>query len=93
MIWFTHLDGTISHVSRNHRSLLARHPIDHLRRPLAQPAFGRQRLAGIMVFELDPTWSAGSGDMVRAWVTHNIEEVGQLKNRLPPLHSSILVRA
>lgn len=79
------------------------------------------RLAGIMVLQLEHTWSAGSGgahyvtvmdigarspllapvnraayrrfpdDMVRAWVKHNIEEVGQLEYLLPQLHSSMYI--
>jgi hypothetical protein len=81
------------------------------------------RLAGIMVFQLEHTWSAGPDgahyvtvmdigarspllspinrvayrrfpdDMVRAWVKHNIEEVGQLEYLLPQLHSSIHANA
>jgi hypothetical protein len=74
-----------------------------------------QRVAGVLVFQLEHTWSAGRGrthyvsvldlgartplyapvnrlltrrfpdDMVRAWVRHNIEEVGQLEHLLPRL--------
>lgn len=74
-----------------------------------------QRVAGIVVFQLEHTWSAGADgthyvsvldvgararllgplnrllcrkfpdDMVRAWVKHNIEEVGQLEHLLPRL--------
>lgn len=74
-----------------------------------------QRLAGVIVFSLEHTWSAGSDGthyvsvldigartpvfrpvnaylyrrfpdhMVRAWVRHNIEEVGQLEYLLPGL--------
>lgn len=77
-----------------------------------------QRVAGIVVFQLEHTWSAGSegvhyvsvmdigarsallspvnravcrlfpDDMLRAWVKHNIEEVGQLEHLLPQLKSS-----
>jgi hypothetical protein len=77
-----------------------------------------KRIAGIPVFQLEHTWSAGSGgahyvtvmdlgvrsaalspankfvrrrfpqDKVRAWVKHNIEEVGQLEYLLPQLKSS-----
>lgn len=74
-----------------------------------------QRVAGVIVFSLEHTWSAGSDGthyvsvldigartpvfrpvnaylyrrfpdhMVRAWVRHNIEEVGQLEFLLPGL--------
>ncbi|MCV7193666.1 hypothetical protein [Mycolicibacterium brumae] len=74
-----------------------------------------QRLAGVQIFQLEHTWSAGPGGthyvsvldigarakaltpvnyvltrrfpdaMARAWVTHNIEEVGQLEHLLPTL--------
>lgn len=74
-----------------------------------------QRVAGVIVFSLEHTWSAGAegahyvsvldvgarsafmtpvnrllgrrfpDDMVRAWVKHNIEEVGQLEFLLPQL--------
>jgi hypothetical protein len=77
-----------------------------------------QRLGGIVIFQLEHTWSAGSDgahyvsvmdlgarsallapvnrvlcrrlsdDMLRAWVRHNIEEVGQLEYLLPQLKSS-----
>jgi hypothetical protein len=77
-----------------------------------------QRLGGIVVFQLEHTWSTGSDgahyvsvmdvgarsplmapinrvlcrrfpdDMLRAWVRHNIEEVGQLEYLLPQLKSS-----
>ncbi|BBX02823.1 hypothetical protein BST36_03710 [Mycolicibacterium moriokaense] len=77
-----------------------------------------KRVAGIPVFQLEHTWSAGSGgahyvsvmdlgvrsaslapingivhrlfpeDKMRAWVKHNIEEVGQLEYLLPQLESS-----
>ncbi|WP_326546852.1 hypothetical protein QGN32_01080 [Mycolicibacterium sp. ND9-15] len=76
-----------------------------------------KRLAGIPIFQLENTWSAGAdgthyvtvmdlgarspllsavnnvvrrrfpGDKMRAWVKHNIEEVGQLEYLLPPLRS------
>jgi hypothetical protein len=76
-----------------------------------------QRVAGVMVFQLEHTWSPGSDGahyvsvldigarsklfapvnrilarrfpepMVRAWVTHNVEEVGQLEFLLPDLRS------
>ena len=75
-----------------------------------------QRVAGVIVLQLEHTWSAGRGrthyvsvldlgarahlyapvnrlvgrrfpdDMVRAWIRHNIEEVGQLQHLLPLLH-------
>lgn len=74
-----------------------------------------QRVAGIQIFQLEHTWSAGSDgahyvsvmdigarsalltpinrmtkirfpdSMARAWVRHNIEEVGQLEHLLPRL--------
>lgn len=74
-----------------------------------------QRVAGVIVFQLEHTWSPGNDGthyvsvldvgarstlfapvnrvlagrfpepMVRAWVTHNIEEVGQLEYLLPDL--------
>jgi hypothetical protein len=77
-----------------------------------------QRVAGVAVFQLEHTWSAGSDgvhyisvmdigarsplfalvnrllcrrfsdEMLRAWVKHNIEEVGQLEYLLPRLKSS-----
>jgi hypothetical protein len=77
-----------------------------------------QRVAGVVVFQLEHTWSAGSDgahyvsvldvgartplfvpvnriacrrlpdEMLRAWVKHNIEEVGQLEFLLPQLKSS-----
>jgi hypothetical protein len=77
-----------------------------------------QRLAGMVTFQLEHTWSAGSDgvhyvsvmdvgarsrllapvnrvicrrisdEMLRAWVKHNIEEVGQLEHLLPQLKSS-----
>ena len=77
-----------------------------------------KRIAGLPVFQLEHTWSAGvdgahyvtvmdlgvrpavlapvnavvrrrfSEDEVRAWVKHNIEEVGQLEYLLPQLSSS-----
>jgi hypothetical protein len=77
-----------------------------------------QRLGGIVIFQLEHTWSTGSDgthyvsvmdvgarsplmapinrvlyrrfsdDMLRAWVRHNIEEVGQLEYLLPQLESS-----
>jgi hypothetical protein len=77
-----------------------------------------KRVAGIPVFQLEHTWSAGSEgahyvtvmdlgvrsallapvnrivqarfseDKIRAWVKHNIEEVGQLEYLLPQLKSS-----
>ena len=77
-----------------------------------------QRVAGMMIFQLEHTWSTGvdgahyvsvmdvgarspllaplnrvlcrrfSDDMLRAWVRHNIEEVGQLEYLLPQLDSS-----
>ena len=77
-----------------------------------------QRLGGIVIFQLEHTWSIGSDgthyvsvmdvgarsplmspinrvlcrrfpdDMLRAWVQHNIEEVGQLEYLLPQLGSS-----
>lgn len=77
-----------------------------------------QRLAGVPIFRLEHTWSAGSDgvhyvsvmdvgarshllapinrllsrrfpdEMLRAWVKHNIEEVGQLEYLLPGLRSS-----
>ncbi|PRC56352.1 hypothetical protein C6A85_39055, partial [Mycobacterium sp. ITM-2017-0098] len=73
------------------------------------------RIAGVPVFQLEHTWSAGadgahyvtvmdlgvrsallsplnkvlrrrfSDEKARAWVTHNIEEVGQLEYLLPGL--------
>lgn len=76
-----------------------------------------KRVAGIPIFRLEHTWSAGADgahyvtvldlgarsrllsvvnavvrrrfptDKVRAWVKHNIEEVGQLEYLLPPLNS------
>lgn len=76
-----------------------------------------KRVAGIPIFRLEHTWSAGTDgahyvtvldlgarspllsvvnavvrrrfptDKVRAWVKHNIEEVGQLEYLLPPLKS------
>ncbi|WP_349269012.1 hypothetical protein MPNTM1_04299 [Mycolicibacterium parafortuitum] len=76
------------------------------------------RIAGIPVFQLEHTWSAGadgahyvtvmdlgvrsrllrpinrmlqrrfSDEKARAWVKHNIEEVGQLEYLLPTLHPS-----
>lgn len=76
------------------------------------------RIAGVPVFQLEHTWSAGADgahyvtvmdlgvrspllapvnavlrrrfpdDKARAWVTHNIEEVGQLAYLLPPLNGS-----
>ena len=75
------------------------------------------RVAGLIVFQLEHTWSAGGGgahyvtvmdlgprarvlapvnrvlrrrfseDKARAWVKHNIEEVGQLEYLLPQLRS------
>jgi hypothetical protein len=77
-----------------------------------------QRVAGVVVFQLEHTWSAGvdgvhyvsvmdvgarspvlapvnrvlrrrfTDEMLRAWVKHNIEEVGQLEYLLPQLKSS-----
>jgi hypothetical protein len=77
-----------------------------------------KRIAGVPLFALEHTWSAGSDgahyvtvmdlgvrspllaavnrivrrrfpeDKVRAWVKHNIEEVGQLEYLLPQLRSS-----
>jgi hypothetical protein len=77
------------------------------------------RVAGVMVMQLEHTWSAGADGahyvsvfdigarsalfapinrtlsrrfpdhMVRAWVKHNIEEVGQLEYLLPQLLSSV----
>jgi hypothetical protein len=77
-----------------------------------------KRVAGLPVFRLEHTWSAGAhgahyvtvmdlgarsallapvnrivrqrfpDDMVRAWIKHNIEEVGQLEYLLPQLSSS-----
>jgi hypothetical protein len=77
-----------------------------------------QRLCGVIIFQLEHTWSAGtdgthyvsvldvgarsplfapanrllckrfSDEMVRAWVKHNIEEVGQLEHLLPQLVSA-----
>jgi hypothetical protein len=77
-----------------------------------------QRLGGIVIFQLEHTWSTGSDgahyvsvmdvgarsplmapinrvlcrrfpdDMLRAWVRHNIEEVGQLEYLLPQPKSS-----
>lgn len=77
-----------------------------------------QRVAGVIFFQLEHTWSAGSDgvhyvsvmdvgarsgplapvnrllyrrfpdEMLRAWVKHNIEEVGQLEYLLPQLESS-----
>jgi len=77
-----------------------------------------QRVGGVIVFQLEHTWSVGSDgvhyvsvldigarsplctpvnrllcrrfpdEMVRAWVKHNIEEVGQLEYLLPQLKSS-----
>jgi hypothetical protein len=77
-----------------------------------------QRLAGMVIFQLEHTWSACpdgahyvsvmdvgarsplltpvnrvlyrrfSDEMLRAWVKHNIEEVGQLEHLLPQLKSS-----
>src|SRR6185312_15703910 len=77
-----------------------------------------QRLAGVVIFQLEHAWSAGtdathyvsvmdigarsgllapingvicrrfSDEMLRAWVKHNIEEVGQLEYLLPQLKSS-----
>jgi hypothetical protein len=77
-----------------------------------------QRVAGVVVFALEHTWSGGadgvhyvsvmdvgartplfapinrvisqrfSDEMLRAWVKHNIEEVGQLEYLLPQLKSS-----
>ena len=77
-----------------------------------------QRVAGVPVFQLEHTWSAGPGGVhyvsvmdvgarspvlapvnrllcrrfsdqtLRAWVKHNIEEVGQLESLLPQLKSS-----
>ena len=77
-----------------------------------------QRIGGVVVFQLEHTWSAGPDGahyvtvldlgarsavitpvnhvltrrfpdkMVRAWVRHNIEEVGQLEYLLPDLHAS-----
>jgi hypothetical protein len=77
-----------------------------------------QRVAGVVVFQLEHTWSAGSDgvhyvsvldigarsglfspvnrllcrrfpdEMMRAWIRHNIEEVGQLEYLLPQLKSS-----
>jgi hypothetical protein len=77
-----------------------------------------QRVAGVVVFQLEHTWSAGNDgvhyvsvmdvgarspllaplnrllykrfpdDKLRAWVKHNIEEVGQLEYLLPQLKSS-----
>ncbi len=77
-----------------------------------------KRIAGVPVFQLEHTWSAGADgahyvtvmdlgvrspllapvnqivcqqfpdDKVRAWVKHNIEEVGQLEYLLPQLSSS-----
>ena len=76
------------------------------------------RVAGVVVFQLEHTWSAGSDgahyvtvmdlgaraavlasvnqivrrrfseDKIRAWVKHNIEEVGQLEFLLPQLNTS-----
>lgn len=76
-----------------------------------------KRVAGVPIFQLEHTWSAGADgahyvtvmdlgarsplmspvnrivrrrfpdDKVRAWVKHNIEEVGQLEYLLPPLVS------
>ncbi|MCT7659791.1 hypothetical protein [Mycobacterium deserti] len=76
-----------------------------------------KRVAGVPVFQLEHTWSAGADGAhyvtvmdlgpraavlapvnrivrhrfpdtkVRAWVKHNIEEVGQLEYLLPALHS------
>lgn len=76
------------------------------------------RIAGVIVFQLEHTWSAGSDgahyvtvldvgartrffapinrmvhrrfpdDMLRAWVKHNIEEVGQLEYLLPQLKAA-----
>jgi hypothetical protein len=77
-----------------------------------------QRLAGVVIFQLEHTWCAGtdgvhylsvmdigarsgllapinrvmclrfSDEMLRAWVKHNVEEVGQLEYLLPKLKSS-----
>lgn len=77
-----------------------------------------QRIGGVVVFQLEHTWSAGPhgahyvtvldlgarsaliapvnyvltrrfpDNMVRAWVRHNIEEVGQLEYLLPDLHAA-----
>ena len=77
-----------------------------------------QRIVGVIVLQLEHTWSTGSDgahyvsvldvgarspllapinrylcrrfpdDMLRAWVKHNIEEVGQLEYLLPQLQSS-----
>ncbi len=77
-----------------------------------------QRIGGVVVFQLEHTWSASPhgahyvtvldlgarsaliapvnyvlirrfpDNMVRAWVRHNIEEVGQLEYLLPDLHAS-----
>lgn len=76
------------------------------------------RIAGVMLIQLEHTWSAGvdgthyvtvldlgartplfapvnrilsrrfPDEMVRAWITHNIEEVGQLEYLLPQLNST-----
>lgn len=76
------------------------------------------RVAGVIVFQLEHTWSAGADgahyvtvmdlgtraltpvnrlvrrhfpdDKARAWVRHNIEEVGQLEHLLPRLERSAL---
>lgn len=80
-----------------------------------------QRAAGVIVFQLEHTWSLGSDGthyvtvldvgarsallpllnrvlthrfpdpMVRAWVRHNIEEVGQLEHLLPRLEADLRV--
>lgn len=77
------------------------------------------RVAGVIVMQLEHTWSAGSDgthyvtvldigartplfapvnrllhrrfpdDMVRAWIKHNIEEVGQLEYLLPQLETRL----
>ncbi|MBS1693294.1 MAG: hypothetical protein JST91_13845 [Actinobacteria bacterium] len=79
-----------------------------------------QRVAGVIVFQLEHTWSHGSDGthyvsvldigarslamtpvnlalrrrfpepMLRAWVRHNIEEVGQLEHLLPGLRAAAI---
>ena len=90
--WFTHLGGTMSYGGVVIHRYLAWHPIDHIRWELARPAPGGGAAEGARFRLLAPLNRAicrqFPHEMLRAWVKHNIEEVGQLEYLLPQLKSS-----
>jgi hypothetical protein len=89
--WFTHIGDTMAYGGEIVDRYLAWHPIDHIYWDLARRPRAVVMDIGARSALMSPinriVCRRFRDEMVRAWVRHNIEEVGQLEYLLPQLKS------